>query len=162
MANTFLNGDTSGEMFVAGPQVSHGGIMNIHFASRTVPVSTISKPFTDIPYPSGPDYIDRPVIEKWLQEKLHKSPSRAALVGLGGIGYVLLFPILTIFYRTFATQHADITQQEVEARHSLRRTTPRRITGYIYLLGELGHQRHFYPGVSSYIRETRPSKWLRC
>ncbi|EGO51468.1 hypothetical protein NEUTE1DRAFT_125166 [Neurospora tetrasperma FGSC 2508] len=38
------------------------------------------------PHPSGPDYIDRPIITDWLQQKLNKSPSRAALVGLGGIG----------------------------------------------------------------------------
>ncbi|EAA34678.2 hypothetical protein GE21DRAFT_145 [Neurospora crassa] len=60
--------------------------MNIHFANRPGPVTAISKPYSDIPHPSGPDYIDRPIITDWLQQELNKSPSRAALVGLGGIG----------------------------------------------------------------------------
>ncbi|KAK3500616.1 hypothetical protein B0T13DRAFT_225519 [Neurospora crassa] len=86
MANTIYHGAISGESFVVGPQFSHGGTMNIHFANRPGPVTAISKPYSDIPHPSGPDYIDRPIITDWLQQKLNKSPSRAALVGLGGIG----------------------------------------------------------------------------
>lgn len=91
MANTIYHGAISGESFVVGTQVSHGGTMNYHFANRPGPVTAISKPYSDIPHPSGPDYIDRPIITDWLQKKLNKSSSRAALVGLGGVGYVCMF-----------------------------------------------------------------------
>lgn len=90
MANTIFNGDISGERFVVGPHVSNGGILNINFDSRTRPFTAISKPFQDLPYHSGPDYIDRPIVSSWLQDNLRQCPSRAALFGLGGIGYVFI------------------------------------------------------------------------
>ncbi|KAK3342331.1 P-loop containing nucleoside triphosphate hydrolase protein [Neurospora tetraspora] len=90
MANTIYNGAISGESFVVGPQVSHGGIMNIHFANRTGPVTAIRPPFSNVPYRSDPHHIDRPKIMKWLRERLgppsNSTHSRAALFGLSGIG----------------------------------------------------------------------------
>lgn len=93
MPSTVYNGPISGQNFVAGALATHGGVMNIHLADKTSPITASRKPFSDLPYSSGPDYIDRPIILDLLQEKLNQSPSRAALVGLGGIR---LYTVITV------------------------------------------------------------------
>ncbi|AEO57146.1 hypothetical protein MYCTH_2302980 [Thermothelomyces thermophilus ATCC 42464] len=39
-----------------------------------------------VPFPPDPDFVDRPDISAWLQEKSRLPGARVALVGLGGIG----------------------------------------------------------------------------
>ena len=108
MANTIYNGAISGERFVVGPQVSYGGTLNIHFsANRPGPVTACNKPFQDLPYPFGPGYIDRPVVTNWIQQKLNKTPSRAALIGIGGIGYVLMFSAMLLLKPYNNLRNAD-------------------------------------------------------
>lgn len=45
-------------------------------------------PFSMVPFPPDPDFVDRPDILGWLREKFTGVGARAALVGLGGVGYV--------------------------------------------------------------------------
>lgn len=47
-------------------------------------------PFSTVPFPPDPDFVDRPEILKWLHEERArvKAGARVALVGLGGVGYV--------------------------------------------------------------------------
>ncbi|KAH8656468.1 P-loop containing nucleoside triphosphate hydrolase protein [Ilyonectria robusta] len=44
------------------------------------------KPFSTVPFPPDPDFVDRPDILKWMHGKCARPASRIALVGLGGIG----------------------------------------------------------------------------
>ena len=46
------------------------------------------EPFSTVPFPRDPDFVDRPDILAWIREKCAEPASRAALVGLGGVGYV--------------------------------------------------------------------------
>lgn len=40
-----------------------------------------------MPFRRDPDFVDRPDILAWIREKCAALASRAALVGLGGVGY---------------------------------------------------------------------------
>ncbi|KAM0562365.1 hypothetical protein ACHAPJ_002055 [Fusarium lateritium] len=44
------------------------------------------KPFSTVPFPPDPNFIDRKKAMSWLEEKTAQVNSRAALVGLGGVG----------------------------------------------------------------------------
>lgn len=41
-----------------------------------------------VPYYQDTDYVNRPALERWLQEQDTGPHSRFSLVGLGGFGYV--------------------------------------------------------------------------
>ncbi|KAJ3453696.1 hypothetical protein MRS44_017943 [Fusarium solani] len=78
---------------IAGPQASHGGSNNFHFYGPRAPVGPAErnppkprKPFSTVPFPPDPDFVDRPDILKWMHEKCARPAARIALVGLGGIG----------------------------------------------------------------------------
>ncbi|KAM5353482.1 hypothetical protein ACJ41O_000132 [Fusarium nematophilum] len=43
-------------------------------------------PFSTVPFPPDPDFVDRPDILKWMHEKVTRPGARIALVGFGGIG----------------------------------------------------------------------------
>ena len=62
-----FNGSISGRNVVAGPSASGG---------------------STVPFRPDPDFVERPDITAWLREHCSQPSSRAALVGLGGIGYV--------------------------------------------------------------------------
>jgi hypothetical protein len=46
------------------------------------------EPFSTVPFSRDPDFVDRPDILAWIHEKCVRPAARAALVGLGGVGYV--------------------------------------------------------------------------
>jgi hypothetical protein len=46
------------------------------------------KPCFTLPLDRDPDFVDRPDILAWMNEKHAESTARIALVGLGGFGYV--------------------------------------------------------------------------
>ena len=46
------------------------------------------EPFSTVPFAPNPDFVDRPDILAWIRDKCAGPGVRAALVGLGGVGYV--------------------------------------------------------------------------
>ncbi|ORY63343.1 heterokaryon incompatibility protein-domain-containing protein [Pseudomassariella vexata] len=44
------------------------------------------EPFSTVPFSRDPDFVDRPEIQAWIQDKCARPAARAALVGLGGLG----------------------------------------------------------------------------
>jgi hypothetical protein len=46
------------------------------------------EPFSTVPFAPDPDFVDRPEILAWIRDKCAGPGARAALVGLGGVGYV--------------------------------------------------------------------------
>lgn len=46
------------------------------------------EPFSTVPFAPDPDFVDRPEILTWVRNKCAGPGARAALVGLGGVGYV--------------------------------------------------------------------------
>jgi hypothetical protein len=44
--------------------------------------------FSTVPFAPDPDFVDRPAIVAWVRDKCAGPGARAALVGLGGVGYV--------------------------------------------------------------------------
>ncbi|KXJ84605.1 P-loop containing nucleoside triphosphate hydrolase protein, partial [Microdochium bolleyi] len=73
-----------GRTVLAGTHVS-GGILNVTVHE---PGSTPrpAEPFSTIPFLPDPDFVERPDVTAWLDTTLAQPGSRAALVGLGGIG----------------------------------------------------------------------------
>ncbi|KAK3490271.1 uncharacterized protein B0T23DRAFT_429391 [Neurospora hispaniola] len=53
---------------------------------RTIPTPA---PFLNAPFQPDDDFVERDEIMSWLQTELNNKGSRAALVGLGGVGYIL-------------------------------------------------------------------------
>jgi anti-anti-sigma regulatory factor len=49
-----------------------------------------------VPFAPDPDFVDRPEILAWAREKCAGPGARAALVGLGGVGYVDSATVLTL------------------------------------------------------------------
>ena len=49
---------------------------------------TTPEPFSTVPFAPDHDFVDRPEIRVWIRDKCARPGSRAALVGLGGVGYV--------------------------------------------------------------------------
>jgi hypothetical protein len=45
-------------------------------------------PFSTVPFAPDPDFVDRPEILAWVRDRCKGAGARAALVGLGGVGYV--------------------------------------------------------------------------
>ena len=45
-----------------------------------------SKPCSTLPFGIDDDFVDRPDIIGWMQDKFDGTASRIALVGLGGVG----------------------------------------------------------------------------
>lgn len=46
------------------------------------------EPFSTVPFAPDPDFVDRPEVLAWVRDKCARPGARAALVGLGGVGYV--------------------------------------------------------------------------
>lgn len=51
------------------------------------------KPFSTVPFNKDPNFIERTEISEWLRDQTTEEGSRAALVGLGGVGYDISFPV---------------------------------------------------------------------
>ena len=48
------------------------------------------KPFSTVPFRRDPDFVGRGDILAQIQERCSQPAGRAALVGLGGVGYVIV------------------------------------------------------------------------
>ncbi|KAH7123380.1 putative kinesin [Dactylonectria estremocensis] len=77
-------GDVSGEHVFAGVHASGGGTINYNFGGHAPPRSI--RPSSTIPFPPDPKFVERTDIVLWLRDQTAQPGSRAALVGLGGIG----------------------------------------------------------------------------
>ncbi|KAK2024242.1 TPR-like protein [Colletotrichum zoysiae] len=86
MAEPTFNAGISGRNVVAAPYAAHGGTNNFYFANDDPAGAPPRKPFSNVPFPPDPDFVDRPRITAWLRDKCGRPAGRAALVGLGGIG----------------------------------------------------------------------------
>ncbi|KAH6871891.1 hypothetical protein B0T10DRAFT_611083 [Thelonectria olida] len=84
MSHTTFEGSLSGENVIAGAHASGGATINFNFASHAPPRSV--QPFSIVPFPPDPKFVERTDILVWLREQTALSCSRAALVRLGGIG----------------------------------------------------------------------------
>ncbi|KXJ84799.1 P-loop containing nucleoside triphosphate hydrolase protein, partial [Microdochium bolleyi] len=84
MAPPTTFGRIEGRTVLAGTHVS-GGILNVTVHE---PESTPrrAEPFSTIPFLPDPDFVKRHDVTAWLDTTLAQPGSRAALVGLGGIG----------------------------------------------------------------------------
>ncbi|KAH7032571.1 uncharacterized protein B0I36DRAFT_361365 [Microdochium trichocladiopsis] len=73
-----------GRTVLAGTHVS-GGVLNVTVHE---PESTPrhAEPFSTVPFLPDADFVERPDVTAWLDKTLAQPGSRAALVGLGGIG----------------------------------------------------------------------------
>ncbi|KAF9761682.1 hypothetical protein IL306_003749 [Fusarium sp. DS 682] len=52
----------------------------------TKDASILNKPRFMVPFTLDPDFVHRPLIEKWMEEQYSKGAQRMALVGMGGFG----------------------------------------------------------------------------
>ena len=84
MSGPTFHGSTSGHYVIPAPQASHGGKINFYFADQARPQPRT--PFATVPFPPDPQFVERPAITAWLRGKCARPGSRAALVGLGGVG----------------------------------------------------------------------------
>ncbi|KAK1573934.1 P-loop containing nucleoside triphosphate hydrolase protein [Colletotrichum navitas] len=84
MAETTFNAGISARNAIAAPYAAPGGTNNFYFANDGPDPSR--KPFSNVPFPPDPDFVERPRITEWLRDKCGRPAGRAALVGLGGIG----------------------------------------------------------------------------
>ncbi|KAI8666162.1 hypothetical protein NCS57_00840200 [Fusarium keratoplasticum] len=81
----------SGQYNNAAPQVSHEGSNAFYFHDQAAAAYERSppkpcKPFSTVPFPPDPYFVDRPDILNWMDEKCTRPATCIALVGLGGIG----------------------------------------------------------------------------
>lgn len=86
-----MNGPTfhagiAGHNVIAAPHATDGGTINFHFGDQAPGPSVTPRPFSTVPFRPDPDFVERPDITAWLREQCSQPSSRAALVGLGGIG----------------------------------------------------------------------------
>ncbi|KAH7116615.1 P-loop containing nucleoside triphosphate hydrolase protein [Dactylonectria estremocensis] len=91
-ASTHFHDTVSGQITIAAPQASHGGSNNFYISGPSAPAAPgpnphkPRKPFSTVPFPPDPNFVDRPDILTWMHEKCARPAARIALVGLGGIG----------------------------------------------------------------------------
>ncbi|KAH7117472.1 hypothetical protein EDB81DRAFT_892338 [Dactylonectria macrodidyma] len=84
MSHTSFHGPLSGKNVIPGAHASSGGTINFNFGDHA-PQQSI-RPFSTIPFPPDPKFVKRTDILLWLRDHTAQPGSRAALVGLGGIG----------------------------------------------------------------------------
>ncbi|KAH7131165.1 TPR domain protein [Dactylonectria macrodidyma] len=84
MSHTSFPAPVSGEYVFAGAHASGGGTINYNFGGHAPPRPI--RPFSTIPFPPDPKFVERTDIVLWLRDQTAQPGSRAALVGLGGIG----------------------------------------------------------------------------
>ena len=84
MSHTSFQGPLSGQYVFAGAHASDGGTINYNLGGHTPPRSI--RPFSTVPFPPDPKFVERTDIVLWLRDQTAQPGSRAALVGLGGIG----------------------------------------------------------------------------
>jgi len=84
-----FQGPIDGHIVIPGLYTAAGGVTNFSFGNSSTHESTRKhKPFSTVPFAPDPDFVDRPEILAWIHNKCAGTGARAALVGLGGVGYV--------------------------------------------------------------------------
>ncbi|KAF2732575.1 hypothetical protein EJ04DRAFT_565812 [Polyplosphaeria fusca] len=84
-----FNGAVDGHIVIPGPHCGPGGTMHFNFGSTFAHDQRPKhEPFSTVPFRKDPDFVDRPDISDWIDQKCKAPASRAALVGLGGVGWV--------------------------------------------------------------------------
>jgi tetratricopeptide (TPR) repeat protein len=85
------------------------------------------KPFSTVPFAPDPDFVDRPEISAWICDKCSRQGARAALVGLGGVGYVnFLSPEVTVLRWQRKSQLA------IRYSHNVRDATPHTFVFWVH------------------------------
>ncbi|RYP47712.1 hypothetical protein DL768_006248 [Monosporascus sp. mg162] len=85
------------------------------------------EPFSTVPFAPDPDFIDRPEILAWIRAKCAGPGARAALVGLGGVGYVNVhFPNITVLTKKSKSQLA------IQYSHNVRDATPQTFVFWVH------------------------------
>lgn len=64
------------------------GLVPVDQGQATLGQKRTGETFSTIPFAPDADFVDRPEILAWVRDKCAKPGVRAALVGLGGVGYV--------------------------------------------------------------------------
>lgn len=88
MSETVFNGSISAHNAIAAPQATQGGTINISFGGQDRPLASSlpAQPFSNVPFPRDPGFVERTDILDRLRALTDRNGSRAALVGLGGNG----------------------------------------------------------------------------
>jgi hypothetical protein len=81
-----FNAEIAGRNVIPAPHAADGGTIIFHFGDQAPRPSATPRPFSTVPFRPDPDFVERPDITAWLREHCSQPSSRAALVGLGGIG----------------------------------------------------------------------------
>ncbi|KAI4593085.1 hypothetical protein KJ359_010173 [Pestalotiopsis sp. 9143b] len=79
----------AGRTVLAGTHVSGGSLnVTIHepIHEPSLPLPQRREPFSTVPFLPDPDFIERTDVATWLHDSLIPPGSRAALIGLGGVG----------------------------------------------------------------------------
>lgn len=84
MSHTNFQGPLSGQYVIPGTHASDGGTIHFNFGDHGPPLPI--RPFSTIPFPPDPDFVERLDIISWLRDRGARPGSRVALVGLGGVG----------------------------------------------------------------------------
>ncbi|KAK3201035.1 hypothetical protein GRF29_213g764680 [Pseudopithomyces chartarum] len=77
-----------GQVVIPGTSTYDGGTTNFNIynpPSHNRPTRP-REPFSTVPFPPDPDFVDRPEILVWVRDKCAGPGARAGLVGLGGVG----------------------------------------------------------------------------
>ena len=69
---------------LAGTHVSRGILDSTFHEPKST--SRLAEPFSTVPFLTDIDFVERPDVTAWLETALAQPSSRAALIGLGGIG----------------------------------------------------------------------------
>ena len=70
-------------------------------------------PFSTIPFPRDPDYIDRSWLIDQLNEKLCVPHAKVALQGLGGIGYVQSTSLVSVTLIGVEESHSSLLSMPI-------------------------------------------------
>ncbi|KAF2726975.1 hypothetical protein EJ04DRAFT_479753, partial [Polyplosphaeria fusca] len=82
-----FNGAVDGHIVIPAPHCGPGGTMHFNFGPTLAHDQRPKRePFSTVPFSRDPDFVDRPHISAWIHKKCTAPASRAALVGLGGVG----------------------------------------------------------------------------
>ncbi|EKG11262.1 hypothetical protein MPH_11606 [Macrophomina phaseolina MS6] len=85
-----FHGILDGHVNIPGAYAAAGGMMNfnINYTPAQASSTQTSGPFSTLLFAQDPDFVDRQDILVWIRDKCAEPGTRAALVGLGGIGHI--------------------------------------------------------------------------
>jgi hypothetical protein len=79
-----ISAPVTSQYAIGAPQTTNGGINVFSFSSQSW--TQLRKSCSTVPFQPDPGFVDRPDIALWLRQNCSRLASRAALVGLGGVG----------------------------------------------------------------------------